>query len=143
MLSKYLKSFSKRSIVIYAWCLLFSAWALVYISNLNFAALNFDACTLKKYLGLACIACGGTRATYRLIHFDIVNAFLYNPLYIILLAFGFIYAIIISLDILKNEERTVRLNTKFSKILIIILIVVCVLFCIVRNTPLYLKYFYF
>ena len=137
------KNMSKKLIVIYSWLAFIVVWALVYVSKISFAAFNFNTCTLKRFFGLNCIACGGTRATDKLIHFDFVSAFTYNPLYVILLIIFFVYAIIISIGILVGKDLRVHPNKKVTKLLVTLLIATCILFSIIRNTPIYLKYFYF
>ena len=36
-------------------------------------------CSMLKYFHLYCPGCGGTRAFFALIHFDIISSFMYNP----------------------------------------------------------------
>ena len=138
-----LKNISKRLIVICSWLIALALWGLLHAAKFNFSAFNLDTCTLRMFFGISCIACGGTRATDNLIHLDFVNAFLYNPLYVILLAIFFVYAIIISIDVLLHGAKTITLNKKAVKFLVVLLIIICILFSIIRNTPIYLQYFYF
>lgn len=44
---------------------------------------GFTFCIFKAVTGLPCPACGSTRATVFLLHYDLYSAFLFNPLAII------------------------------------------------------------
>ena len=133
---------SNKNKVIIFWGISIFALVILKLFNISFALLHLGECVLKKHTGLSCIACGGTRATDALIHFNFVDAFLYNPLYIILLAFGLIYSLIISIDIFINNKKTFKFKKTTSKILTILLIVFAILFTIIRNTPFYLRFFH-
>src|SRR4029450_5129901 len=45
----------------------------------------FPACTFRSLTGLACPGCGSTRALHQLLHGHIGNAFVLNPLLLIVL----------------------------------------------------------
>ena len=51
--------------------------------------LPFNKCTMLENLHLYCPACGGTRAFHAMLEFDILSAFVYNPI-VPLGAIGFI-----------------------------------------------------
>lgn len=53
------------------------AWLLTHDPN---EPGHYPACVLLQATGLYCPACGGTRATYDLLHGDVAGAFARNPL---------------------------------------------------------------
>lgn len=62
-------------------------------------------CTFRKYTGIACPGCGGTRAAGALLHGDIIGAFQYNlllPIGIFALAVEYVRLIIINFTRAKD-----------------------------------------
>ncbi len=95
----------------------------------------FPKCMFLKYTGLYCPGCGGTRATYYLIHGNIVKALDYNFLFVFLLPFMF-YLYILTFGI-KINGRPLFKVPRFSLNFCIGLGVIILGFCILRNIPVY------
>jgi len=53
----------------------------------------FPACPFRTLTGFTCPGCGSTRGLHRLLHGDIVSAFEFNPLMVLLLPF-LLYALV-------------------------------------------------
>ena len=47
----------------------------------------FPACPFRMLTGLTCPGCGSTRGLHRLVHGDVVGAFEFNPLMVLVLPF--------------------------------------------------------
>jgi hypothetical protein len=53
----------------------------------------FPACPFRTVTGFACPGCGSTRGLHRLVHGDVVGAFEFNPLMVVMLPF-LLYALV-------------------------------------------------
>ena len=115
----------------------FLAFIMITFLYLNNPIKNsiFPKCIFLKYTGLYCPGCGGTRATYYLIHGNIVKALDYNCLFVFLLPFMF-YLYILTFGIKYNGRPLIKV-TRFSLNFCIGLGVIIVGFCILRNIPVY------
>ena len=91
-------------------------------------------CSFHELTGLQCPGCGGQRSFYHLLHGNILQAFRYNALLIIILPFLlYIYFLLAQVYILKNKNYLKYFN--FSGKLGYIFIAVLVIFFILRNIP--------
>jgi len=70
-------------------CAIFSGMvfilALIYAINPASGKSPFPPCVIYKLTGLFCAGCGATRALHEVLHFRFYEAFMLNPLFIILL----------------------------------------------------------
>lgn len=95
----------------------------------------FLKCPLKTMSGYDCAGCGVQRAFHGLLHLRIVKAFQYNPLYIISIPF---LVLILFVNFSKNEILKARVNNYiFSKISIVLLLIVVFVFSLIRNFDCY------
>jgi thiamine transporter ThiT len=62
-------------------------------------------CLFKRLIGVACPTCGFTRGIISLLHGHIIQAWLYNPLLYLVLAFAFAF---VALRVIS--ARSVRIN---------------------------------
>ena len=82
----------------YAWL----GWNL--FSHANHADEHFTVCLFKSLTGIPCPACGATRSILSLLHADILNALLINPLGLVLLATLVVLPIWVLADLRKGEN---------------------------------------
>ncbi|MBC8061979.1 MAG: DUF2752 domain-containing protein [Clostridiaceae bacterium] len=95
----------------------------------------FPKCLILEYTGLYCPGCGSTRATYYLTHGNLLKAFGFNQLYIMLLPF-MLYLYLLNFGIRINGKELLpmpKFNLRFCMLIAIVFIV----FCILRNIPTY------
>jgi len=95
----------------------------------------FPGCIILKYTGLYCPGCGATRATYYLIHGNILKAFGFNQLYIAIIPF-ILYLYVLNMGIKVNGKQLLpmpKISLKFCAMLGIVFIG----FCVLRNIHVY------
>jgi hypothetical protein len=94
----------------------------------------FPACPFRMLTGFTCPGCGSTRGLHRLVHGDVIGAFEFNPLMLVLLPF-LLYALVryTSAAVSGRPLERYRLNAKY----IWALFVVIMCFWVFRNTRLY------
>ena len=66
-------------------------FALMRFVNPESAAL-YPQCPLHKATGIACPACGSSRAAFDLAHFDLASAWAHNPLAVLAVPFLLVFA---------------------------------------------------
>ena len=87
-------------------------------------------CPFYELLHIYCPGCGTTRMIRSLLHFDIYQAFRYNPLVFTLL-FAFLGVIIAETIYFIRNKKMFNISTKIYVILVVIIII----FWILRNIP--------
>ncbi len=93
----------------------------------------FPKCPVYLLTGYKCPGCGSQRAFYNLFHGDLVTAFMYNPLMILLIPYV-LFGIYIEYMADRNSPRIVHLrNLFFGKWAVLILAVIILLYTIFRN----------
>lgn len=97
-------------------------------------SLFYPGCIIYKLTGLYCPGCGSTRATYWLLHGEIIKALRYNALFVTALPLIMIYSLNSIFKKFTGREIS-RLPSLPRKVLWIAVIVV-VVFGILRNIPL-------
>lgn len=109
-----------------------AALASIYLYfNSPFEKSVFPPCIFRSVLKLYCPGCGGTRATYELLHGNVLKAFRYNSLYILSIPF-IIYLVLLILDINVNGKPLLpKLN--MSKSAVIALFIIIFGYWILRN----------
>ena len=95
----------------------------------------FPKCIFLRLTGFYCPGCGVTRATYYLVHGNILEAFNYNQLYILFLPF-MLYLYILNLDIKINGKELLK-TPKFNLLFYILVGSTFIIFCVLRNVPYY------
>ena len=96
-------------------------------------------CLFYKYFNIYCVGCGSGRAAYDLLHLRFVEAFLHNPLFIIVLPFVMYYLII---SYLKFVFNIIRIPVfKINKTGTIIIFVLMIAYWVLRNIPTMVKKF--
>jgi len=77
-----------------------------YFFLINYFELNhgITVCYFKNITGIPCPSCGSTRATYALLHGNVLSSILINPLAIITNFIIFISIFWMIFDIIKNKE---------------------------------------
>lgn len=87
-------------------------------------------CPWKYYLNITCAGCGVTRMIKSIIQFKIYNAFLYNPLFFIIIIITIIYLIYVFISMLLKRnyyKPSINILYLFS--------IIALLFMIIRNIP--------
>jgi hypothetical protein len=94
----------------------------------------FLICPFFKLTGFACPGCGSTRGLHQLLHGNVVAAFKFNPLLMIMLPF-LLYALLryTNAALRGRQLKGNQLDAKY----IWLLFFVVLSFWIVRNTPFY------
>ena len=92
-------------------------------------------CIILQYTGLYCPGCGATRATYYLTHGNFLKAFGFNQLYVIFVPF-MLYLYILNFGIKINGKALIPMPSMDLRFCII-LAIVFITFCILRNIPVY------
>ena len=82
-----------------------------------------------KYMWLYCPACGGTRAMWYLLHFDLLHSFIYNPFVPILAAIVLYCDVRALVSFIKGRNKFFYLSEKLTWILVGSLLT----FWIIRN----------
>jgi hypothetical protein len=100
----------------------------LYFTDFPLRERSFSVCIFKNITGIPCPACGSTRATICLLHGNVKEALLLNPLALatnifILFSIGWMVS-----DLLRNKETYIPnlkrdLNTNIKIFLFVILIV--------------------
>lgn len=99
----------------------------IYITCMIFTGEGLP-CMFYKITGLYCPGCGITRLIISLFHFDLYQAFRFNPLIFILLCCGIIY---IFLCLIKQKIINI------PNYVYITLLITFIIFGIMRNIPLF------
>lgn len=94
----------------------------------------FPVCLFFALTGFACPGCGTTRGLHCLLHGDVVGAFQFNPLMMVMLPF-LLYALVRYTNAVMRGQpmRGNQLNAKYIWLLFFVVLT----FWIVRNTPFY------
>ncbi|MDP4178320.1 MAG: DUF2752 domain-containing protein [Bacillota bacterium] len=95
----------------------------------------FPICLFRTIFHLYCPGCGATRATYELIHGNILKALRFNLLYV--LSIPFMVYLTLSVIEIKINDKLLLPSIYFSKFGVIMMCVVILIFCILRNIPIY------
>lgn len=95
----------------------------------------FLKCPLKVVSGYDCPGCGVQRAFHELLHFRFLEAFKYNPLFVLSIPFLVIVPLMKSFG--SERIKTVVNNFFKSKFLIFSLLIIVLVFLLLRNTDLY------
>lgn len=92
-------------------------------------------CPLKLTTGYECAGCGVQRAFHELLHFRFLEAFKYNPLFVISIP---ILLVVLIINLSKNETFKPALNRFFgSKIFIFLVLIIVFVFSLLKNTDFY------
>ena len=95
----------------------------------------FLKCPLKLTTGFECAGCGVQRALHELLHFRFLEAFKFNPLFVISIP---ILLIVVVINLSKNETLKQILKRFFgSKIFIFLVLIIVLLFSLLKNTDFY------
>lgn len=95
----------------------------------------YIACPFKLMTGYDCPGCGGQRALHQLLHFNFKNAFLLNPLLIMILPL-IMMAAIVNFNFFKAKFPKIS-QSLFSNKMIVAMLVLTLFFFIFRNTEIY------
>ncbi|WP_051878143.1 DUF2752 domain-containing protein [Chryseobacterium sp. FH1] len=100
----------------------------------------FLKCPLKSVSGYDCPGCGAQRALHELLHFRFLEAFTYNPLFVLSLAVAIVF---VSIKFLGNKQmKAGATNFLKSKFFIFSLLMIVLVFLLLRNTGLYKDFIY-
>jgi len=94
----------------------------------------FPVCPFFAITGFACPGCGTTRGLHHLLHGDLITAFRFNPLMMVMLPF-LLYALLRYTNAVMRGQpiRGNQLNAKYIWLLFFVILA----FWIGRNTPFY------
>ena len=94
----------------------------------------FLICPFFAVTGLACPGCGTTRGLHQLLHGNVVSAFKFNPLMMLLLPFGLFALVRHTNAVMRGQPiKGNQLNARYIWLLFFVIMA----FWIVRNTPFY------
>ena len=109
-------------------------WRLVAI---EFAALGFLlgvyylhlplGCPVKKFTGLPCPGCGGTRALVTLLHGHLLDALYINPLSVLLIVFAVIAPVWLFVDCYRGTHTLQRVMKGRWSIPVICIVVIIII----------------
>lgn len=95
----------------------------------------FLKCPLKLTTGFECAGCGVQRALHELLHLRFLEAFKFNPLFVISIP---ILLIVVVINLSKNETLKQILKRFFgSKTFIFLVLIIVLLFSLLKNTDFY------
>lgn len=95
----------------------------------------FLKCPLKTITGYECAGCGVQRAFHSLLHFRILEAFKFNPLFVLSIPVLLICLIIYYSD---NQKLKVALNRfAASKTFVFLVLIIVFVFSLLKNTDFY------
>lgn len=94
---------------------------------------NASICVIKVHTGLPCPGCGMTRAMLSVFHGDLLNAFIWHPLWPLVFILPIVIGVISQNDVLKEHYLSKIL--KLSLILIIAVYVVRMLLMFPNTAP--------
>lgn len=124
---------NKRPTVVLIWLTLAAGATYLFIFEPGRSGL-FPVCPFFVLTGFACPGCGTTRGLHLLLHGDVIAAFRFNPLMMVMLPF-LLYALVRH-TIAVIREQPIRGN-QLKAAYIWLLFFVVLSFWIFRNTPLY------
>lgn len=112
-------------------CLTAGAFVYLYYSFNPSSSNLFPRCPTYSLFGIYCPGCGSQRALHQLLHFNIIEAFRFNPLLVILFPL-IVYGVLVKLyDFVCFKKTEIKLfnNNFFTYSLLVIVI----LYWILRN----------
>lgn len=124
---------AKRLTVVLIWLTLAVGSTYLFIFEPGKSGL-FLVCPFFALTGFACPGCGTTRGLHHLLHGDVVGAFRFNPLMMLMLPILLYVLVRHTIAVMRGRPiRGNQLNAKY----IWLLFFVVLSFWIFRNTPLY------
>ena len=95
----------------------------------------FLRCPLKTFSGYECAGCGVQRAFHLLLHFRFLEAFKFNPLFVLAIPF-LVFALLVKLS--KNEKLKIGLQRFLSsKLFVFLVLTIVFVFSLLKNTGFY------
>lgn len=95
----------------------------------------FLKCPLKTITGYECAGCGVQRAFHQLLHFRFLEAFKYNPLFVISIP---ILLIFLMINFSKDEKLKVGINRFFnSRAFVFVVLIIVLVFSLLKNMNFY------
>ena len=98
-------------------------------------------CPFRRYVGLDCIGCGASRAMDALFRLDFLEAFRYNPFFLLALAAFLVWLVLFTQNAFSKKYRPPFSRQPALRLLIVIGVLLLV-FLVVRNLPFYQQWFY-
>lgn len=136
MQNQYIKN--RKKFLLLFWVLLLGLFFSFHFLNFTPLRVFHTACIIKKTTGYSCPACGLTRMFSEMISFHFKNAFLYNPYFFILIVLILLYLLLFTIE----TYTQIHICPKIKLYWLIIAVAALPLFCIIRNTDWYLRFFY-
>lgn len=96
---------------------------------------NFISCPTKTIFGFNCPGCGSQRFLHHLFHFDLAEAFRYNPLLFLLFPFVIYLLFVFISNLIFGTEY--RIKILYKNWFVITLFVIFIVYGILRNLPYY------
>ncbi|HEY5560911.1 MAG TPA: DUF2752 domain-containing protein [Clostridiaceae bacterium] len=124
---------SRRLVFIFTIILIIAILAATYLYyHSPFQKNIYPSCIFRAFTGMYCPGCGATRATYALIHGNILLALKYNLFYMLCIPF-ILYLLISLLDIKINGKSIYKVNFYEREAYIVMGVILG--FWILRNVP--------
>ncbi|PZU90616.1 MAG: hypothetical protein DI529_02495 [Chryseobacterium sp.] len=95
----------------------------------------FLKCPLKTIMGYDCAGCGVQRSFHSLLHFRFLEAFKFNPLFVLSIPTAIFWVLLNCFK--SNYEKNNFFKLFFRKSFFIVLIMIILLFSLFRNTEMY------
>src|SRR5688572_4077520 len=124
---------NRRVTVGLVWLTMAAAAAYLFVFEPGRNGLFLD-CPFRLLTGLNCPGCGTTRGLHRLLHGDLIGAFQFNPLMMLLLPI-FLFALV-RYTIAVFRDRPIKSNQLDPRFIWMFFVVV-MSFWVFRNTPFY------
>lgn len=116
-------------------CVFFACLICLYFFIDPSKSTYFLRCPLKIVTGYECAGCGVQRAFHSLLHFRLLDAFKFNPLFVISIPF-LISALVINSS--KNQKLKLGFNRFVtSKIFGFLVLIIVFVFSLLKNTDFY------
>lgn len=123
---------NKKQIAFYAF---FVCLICLYFFNDPSKSSFFLRCPLKTITGYECAGCGVQRAFHELLHLRFLDAFKFNPLFIISIL---ILLIVLVINFSNNEKLKPGIARFFkSKTFVFVVLIIVFVFSLLKNTDFY------
>lgn len=115
--------------------------ALSATGGIRYIVRLFPPCIIRTVTGFLCPGCGVTRATLALLRLEPIEAFRYNPSYTVFLLVAAIWFIWFAANAFSKRYKQ-PFASKWYPIAGVMLLIVSIGFCILRNLPWFPMWFY-
>jgi hypothetical protein len=95
----------------------------------------FLKCPLKTFTGYECAGCGVQRAFHSLLHFRLLEAFKFNPLFVISIP---VLLVVLIINFSDNQKLKAEVNRLIAgKAFVFVVLIIVFVFSLLKNTDFY------